>query len=374
MSLACFLLFPLYVKSLGGSESTLGLLLGVGTAASVTVRPAIGVLLDRVGRRPVLVWCGVGNVLSWVPFFFLTGVGPALFVWTAAHDVVWGALFAAYFTYAADLAPPARRAEGIAVFGIAGMAANGLAPVLGEYAIELGGWNASLWLAIVFGVAAVGLSLRVPPGAARNPHDAPPALRDVVTVARLPGLATVMVATALLGIAINAAYLFVAPFTRVVGLTRAATVLRRVFADQRRAPSARPPDARRARPPPRLRSRLRGVRSPVWSASGCWRQSPATRRPLVLVLCGMACGAGHGSLFPVLNALALSRAPAGKQGAVVGLHTAAIDIGAVLGMPLCGLLAEAFGYPAMFGVMALACVAGLVLMARDARRAEGVGR
>jgi predicted MFS family arabinose efflux permease len=91
----------------------------------------------------------------------------------------------------------------------------------------------------------------------------------------------------------------------------------------------------------------------------------------VLVLSGIGCGLGHGSLFPVLNALALSRAPAGRQGAVVGLHTAAIDAGAVVGMPLCGIIAQAFGYPVMFSTMALACVAGIVLMAGDARR---VGR
>ena len=375
MSLSLFLLFPLYVKALGGSEATIGLLLGVGTAASVAVRPVVGVVLDRIGRRPVLVWCGIANVLSWIPFVFLTGVGPALYVWTTFHDVVWGALFAAYFTYAADLAPPLRRAEAIAMFGIAGMSANGLAPILGERVIEVGGWNAYFGLAIAFGLAAVALSLRVPDGVARSPHEAPPSLRDVVDLARLPRLATVMAATALLGIAINAAYMFVAPFTRVVGLARAGpffaaysgtSVVIRLFG--RRTLDVL--GSHRVSAPGFVvyGAALVGLAVLPAAAGG----GLAT---LVLVLCGMGCGFGHGSLFPVLNALAISRAPAGRQGAVVGLHTAAIDVGAVLGMPLCGIIAEAFGYPAMFGVMALACVAGLVLMAKDARAAErGWGR
>jgi MFS family permease len=369
MSLALFLLFPLYVKSLGGSEATIGILLGVGTAASVAVRPAIGVLLDRVGRRPVLIGFGIANVLSWVPFVFLTGVGPALFVWTTLHDVVWGALFAAYFTYAADLAPPARRAEAIAMFGIAGMSANGLAPLIGERVIDAGGYEAYFALAIVFGLGAVAISLRVPRDPPRTHHDAPPALGDVVRLLRMPRLATIMAATALLGISINAAYMFVAPFTRVVGLTRAApffasysatSVVVRLFGR-------------------RTLDRLGAhrVSVPGFVAYGAALAGLATLphaegglATLVLVLTGAGCGVGHGSLFPVLNALALSRAPAGKQGAVVGLHTAAIDAGAVLGMPLCGILAQAFGDPAMFVVMALACVAGLVIMAADARRAQ----
>jgi MFS family permease len=80
--------------------------------------------------------------------------------------------------------------------------------------------------------------------------------------------------------------------------------------------------------------------------------------PGLLVLSGIACGVGHGTLFPVLNALATQRAPAGLQGTVVSLHTAAVDLGAVAGTPLCGALEEWFGYPLMFAASALAALAG----------------
>jgi len=81
----------------------------------------------------------------------------------------------------------------------------------------------------------------------------------------------------------------------------------------------------------------------------------------------MACGAGHGSLFPVLNGLAVTRTPARFHGTVVSLYTAALDGGAVLGTPLCGAIAHMAGYRAMFAVMAAASLAGLLLMTRDAR-------
>jgi predicted MFS family arabinose efflux permease len=368
MSLSLFLLFPLFVKSLGGCEATIGFLLGVGAAASVAVRPAVGVLLDRVPRRPVLVWLGVANVVSWAPFLLLTGVGPALWVCTVFHDVVWGALFAAYFTYAADLAPPLRRAEAIAMFGVAGMTANGLAPIIGERVIDAGGYGAYFALAMALGLVSVAISSWVPRTPMPVHHEHPPALRDALRLLRRRGIATVMVVTALLGIAINAGYIFVAPFTRVVGLARAApffaaysatSVVIRLFG--RRTLDLMGPHR---------------VSVPAFLAYGAalvglsaLPHAEGEMATLVLVLSGIGCGLGHGSLFPVLNALALSRAPAGRQGAVVGLHTAAIDAGAVLGMPLCGVLAEAYGYPVMFSTMALACVAGIGLMAGDARRA-----
>lgn len=368
MSLALFLLFPLYVKDLGGSEATIGFLLGAGTTASVAARPMVGVLLDRLGRRRILVWCGIANVLSWLPFPLLGGVGPALYLWTIAHDVVWGALFAAYFTYAADLVPPARRAEGIAMFGIAGMAANGLAPLVGERVIDGAGYPAFFGLAIAFGVVATAFSFAVPP-VEPVVHETPPRFRDVVALARNGRLAPVMLASVLLGTAINAAYMFVAPFTRGVGLARVGPFFAAYSATSVliRLAGRRMLNVLGAH-------RLTGPAFSLYAIGvlglavlptmgGAWAS-------LLLLACGVCCGAGHGTLFPVLNALALSRGPTGKQGAVVGLHTASMDAGAIVGMPLCGVVADLLGYPTMWTLMALACCGGLVLMARDARDGE----
>jgi MFS family permease len=365
MSLALFLLFPLYVQALGGTEATIGLLLGVGTAASVAMRPIVGLLLDRVGRRGVLVGFGVGNLLSWVPFLFLDRVGVGLWFWTTFHEVMWGALFAAYFTYAADLAPPERRAEGIAIFGIAGMAANGLAPIIGERVIDGGGFAPFFGLAIAFAAVSVALSLAVPAAGTRQLHEAPPTLGDVARLARDPRLVPVMLATAVLGIAINAAYMFVAPYTRAIAIPRvgpffaaySATSVVVRLAGRRTLDTLGP---HRVSGPGFVAYALGLVGLALLPVLGDGLPT------LVLVASGIGCGAGHGSLFPVLNALAISRVPARQQGAVIGLTTAAIDAGAILGMPLCGIVAERFGFPAMFGLMALACVAGVVLMAKDA--------
>lgn len=49
-----FLLFPLFVRFLGGDDLLIGLVLGAGLAVSVALRPAVGTLLDRFGRRRVL--------------------------------------------------------------------------------------------------------------------------------------------------------------------------------------------------------------------------------------------------------------------------------------------------------------------------------
>ena len=90
--------------------------------------------------------------------------------------------------------------------------------------------------------------------------------------------------------------------------------------------------------------------------------------PGSMVLAGIACGAGHGSLFPVLNALSVSRAPAHLHGVVISVHTAALDLGGVLGTPICGAVAHAFGYRTMFTGVAAGALCGLGIMLWDRAR------
>ena len=372
MSLAFFPLFPLFVKSIGGSETTIGLVLGVGAAASVAARPGVGVLLDRIGRRRVLLGGNLLNAASWVPFLFVSAPGPWLFVWTTLHDVVWGALFAAYFTYAADLVPAERRAEGIAVFGVAGMTANGLAPVLGEAVILRAGFPAYFGTAIAFALVSVVMTFPVVDRRMTPAASTGSVVQGLVTLGRSPQLRRVFIASALLGMAITAAFFFVAPFAHEVGVARAGpyftayagtSIVIRLFG--RRALDLMGPH----------RVSVPGFTIFAVGLAGLavLPHVSGESATAVLVMTGIAGGAGHGSLFPVLSALALTRAPAAMRGAVVSLQTAALDLGAVVGTPICGAIADAAGYPTMYVLMGICCWAGLILMVTDPVRERGGG-
>ena len=361
MSMGMFLLFPLLVRALGGDELTIGFVLGTGLAVSVGLRPAVGTLLDRLGRRRVLLGAGALNVASFPPFLLLGDTGPWLYLLATLHLVITGALFAAYFTYAADLVPAGRRVEGIAIFGVAGMAPNGLGPWLGEALIEHTGFPGFVLAATGFALASLALTTLIEePGAVVHAPGPRSPARDMTRLVLRGGLLPVMAATVLFGAGINAAFYFVAPFTRDLHIARAApffaayastTIALRVF-------GRRLPDRMGAHP----------IAVPSFGvfALGLAALCLLPQRG-VLVAAGMACGAGHGSLFPVLNGLAVTRTPARFHGTVVSLYTAALDGGAVLGTPLCGAIAHMAGYRAMFAVMAAASLAGLLLMTRDAR-------
>jgi MFS family permease len=88
----------------------------------------------------------------------------------------------------------------------------------------------------------------------------------------------------------------------------------------------------------------------------------------LLVVAGIACGLGHGTLFPVLGAIAIARTPPRLRGTTMSLYTGAVEGGGVVGTPLAGAVARAFGYSAMFALMAAVSLGGAALVRRDARR------
>ena len=364
-SLAMFVLLPLFVRSLGGSDALSGLLLGVGAVASVAARPLVGRLLDRVGRRRILWGSTVANAISYLPFIAVGRIGTALWVFTLVHFVLWGALFATYFTYAADLAPPARRTEGIAIFGVAGLLSSGIGPALGEVVLDHGGYPGLFLVAAAFGLLSLVFVAMLPSDESRPhvEHASPGVAAHLGQTLAQRGLVRALAATFLFGVAINATSFFVAPWTRAVGVERAGPFF---LAYAVTAAGIRVLGRR-------MLNRIgpHAVAIPAFAifAFGLVVLGflPA---PGVLLLSGIACGTGHGTLFPVLNVLAITRAPPGVTGSAVGLYTGALDLGAVVGTPICGALAQTVGYPAMFGVVALGSIAGLVLLARDPRVAR----
>src|SRR5713101_5053156 len=128
MAESLYILFPLFVRHLGGSEFTIGLLAGVTGAAAVAARVPVGRFLDTHGRRRVLTVAGALHVAAWLGFLSVGALGTGLLVPIIAYGLASGSLFAAYFTYASDITPVSRRSEGIAMFGVWGILPNGLGP------------------------------------------------------------------------------------------------------------------------------------------------------------------------------------------------------------------------------------------------------
>ena len=340
MAGSLYILFPLFVRGLGGSEFVIGIYAGLTGAAAVAARIPVGRFLDTLGRRAVLLGAGTLQVAAWLGFLSFSSLGLRAALSVVVYGLASGSLFAAYFTYASDIIPVTRRAEGFAMFGIWGILPNGLGPLLGEWLITRSGFTAYFLVAAGCALLALCLSARLPETAdaahrasARRP--APGTGFPMRAVLFLLGTAFMF------GTAVESLYVFLAPYAYAHGrgsvgaffMTYACTaVVTRVFT---------------GRLPDRIGPR-RVLIPALFLYAGGVLLVPHTSGVLGLLTAGMMCGAGHGYAFPILNALIVGRVAAAYRGRAVSWLTAMFDLGNTLANPLLGAIAHWVGYTAMF--------------------------
>jgi len=340
MALSLYILFPLFIRRLGGSELSIGLYAGITGAAAVIARLPVGRLLDTQGRRRVLTGAGLLHVAAWLGFLGIRRLDGVSVLLVLIFGFASGSLFASFFTYASDIVPIARRSEGIAMFGIWGMLPNGLGPLLGEYVIGHAGFHVYFVVGAAFAGTSLCVSRFLPetavPARARAPSDSE-------GPADFPwrGLLFLLCTTFMFGTAVNSLFTFLAPFAHARGRGSAGSffmsyaltaVAVRVFT---------------GRLPDRLGLQRVLVPALFLYAFGVLLV-PHAERAVALVLVGMMCGAGHGYAFPILNVLAVQRVSGAHRGRAVSWFTAMFDLGNTVANPILGAVAEWAGYPVMF--------------------------
>ena len=357
MAAALYILFPLYVRSLGGSEFTIGVYAAIATTSAVLVRWPVGRLLDGGYRWAVLWGASAVHLLSWLALFPTEALGPLLIAVVGLHGLAGGTLFATYFTVANDVIPSSRRAEGIAMFGVFGMLPNGLGPALGEYVLGHGGFPAYFATATGLGTLSLVLITFLP---RRQPAHASAAGAARVAVSlkeTLRPVASLLGVTLFFGLSVNAVFTFIAPYVHgtQVGTAGPFFLAYSITSVVVRILGGRLPD----------RLGLGRVLLPclvIYSGGIAALSWFADAPPLIAI--GIACGIGHGYAFPILTAMVVARTDPSVYGMALSFYTAMFDLGGTLGAPVLGAIAEAFGFQAMFGATAAGLIIAVVLALR----------
>jgi MFS family permease len=339
---------PRYVEGpLGGTGGSVGLAMGAFAISAVLMRPFVGRLGDRRGRRILIVGgallVGV-SVLGYlvaeslpvlVALRVLTGAGEAFFYVGAAAGIN-------------DLAADSRRGEALSYFSLALYAGLAVGPVVGEIVLENGTFDDAWWVAVVASFVAAGLGLRVPE--TRTHHDdIQPSGKLISRGALLPGTVLLASVWGLSGfntfVPLYADELGIA--SRVVFIAYSIVVLGiRLF-------GARIPDVLG---PWRTARDALIVASIGLAMMGVWRS------PTGLVVGSVVFAIGQAMTFPALMTMAVRGAPASERGAVVGTFTSFFDAGFGLGAVALGVVSDAFGFGGSFISAALISLGGLALL------------
>jgi MFS family permease len=123
-------LLPLYLITFGASSTVIGAVMAVFTITTTVMRIPVGLSIDRLGRRPFLLYgiilFTIGKLgYLWAPSILL------MLPFRVLHGLGWSGCTTAVSTISADIVPQARRGELLGYAGMASSLASALGPVLG---------------------------------------------------------------------------------------------------------------------------------------------------------------------------------------------------------------------------------------------------
>ena len=339
---------PLYVEDrLGGGAAAVGIAVGSLFVGAVLLRPYVGRLGDRIGRRILI----IGGALVVAVSTALSGLVAAL-PFLVAVRLVTGLGEAAFFVGAAtmvtDLAPAARRGEAVSYWSVAIYGGLAAGPALGEFV--LGDDRFGLVFLVAAGIALGAAALGLGTAEVERPEEGPTGGPLWNRAALGPG--TVL----FLGLAGLAAFLaFARLYADDLGMAGAESVflLYGGLVLCVRIVGARLPDV--------LGPRRAGTGALVTTAAGLAVMG-AWRSPAGLLVGTAVFAAGMSLLYPALLLLALDAAPDAERASVVGTFSSFFDLSQGLGALMLGGVAELAGYRGAFVAAAGLALVGLVVL------------
>lgn len=363
--------FGQYLEFRGHGVGVLGRVLAVSTIGVLLIRLQIGHWIDRVGCRS-----------SWLLGTLVTAVAVMgiqfaenIYLITGLRTISTMASALAMTTmpvFAAQLAPPRRKAESIGTMGLAGFIGMIIGPTLGDWVFS--GDNTTIVPYRVFFtlsaacsfLAALAMVLvrmpenerRRPPGDAVSRVSAPPQATLRIILRYWPG------AILLVGFAFSMAFCMQLAFLERLAEARGFNDIKVFFLIY--GPTAMSLRIVFRRLPERFGRRrtlllgllllcagllcLIGIRSQ-------WQLAPAA----------LLMGAGHCFVFPSMVDLGASRFPPAQRGIGTTLVLGAGDLGILIGFVALGQVIDAYGFDAALLALASLVLAGALIFARVER-------
>lgn len=330
---------PFYILSLGGSHTAAGLFLGFLTYASAISAPITGALGDRFGKRRMLLVASIAITI----FSLLYAIAPTyqlVLALVLVHGVFWSGLLSSSSSYVIDIVPKSRRAEGLGYSGFASILAVAVAPWIGLWVFDHGGWQMICLEAALLNVIMAIIAWRLPPD---KRHEGPPRSlhpADIIEWRVLVGAVTLF----LYSFSYGAITSFVAVYAEQSGVPRAlyftvfclATVVTRPFI---------------GRHADRIGHSRLIVPCLAMIVLGVALLSIANDRAL-FVVSAMLFGVGFGSAYPLFVAHLMHHVAEHRRTATFGAMIGAFDTGIGTGSIVVGWISEHYGFGRAFGVAA----------------------
>lgn len=341
MSVSMFFLLPLFLGTFNPSQKQIGLIMGIHSLVAISIRPFFGRLIDQRGGKKVAV-LGLFLLIVVVPLFHLVrDAGWLPLGLSALRGLGWGVSMTATIAVCSDLTPVERLAHSIGIIGVAGLVANALGPLAGEWIIEAYGFgglfNASLLFLVASAVCLLLTREPIKPVVAQKGKSSFRIFRSIPVVVLLVVAAMPVFHGSIRGAMIY----FIAVFAESIGIGRigpfflafsAAAILTRFgigdISDRV--------------------GRKKVILPAALIISANLVLISQVRSEALLIVTGFIGGLGQGLIYPALNAYLIDFLGLENKALAISLYLSLFDIGMGLGSPFYGSLADLWDYRRMY--------------------------
>lgn len=347
---------PFRILELGGTTAAAGLFLGFLTYASATTAPLTGAMADRIGKRRVLIVTSLAIAAFSTVYAIVPGYRVMLAV-VLAHGLFWSGLLSSSAAYTTDIIPPSRRAEGIGYWGLSTVLAVAIAPTIGLWVFERGGWAALCLESAALNLIMAGIAWALPSDARR--HRGPLVLKPGALLEWRVLVVSVTLFMYSFGyggitsfVALYADHNGVSPRALYFTLFSLTIVVTRPFIG-------------------RFADRVgyRRVLFPCLAlvVVGFALLAAGGTRPL-LIASALAFGVGFGSAYPVFIAYVMRHVDDARRGAAFGGVIGAFDTGIGTGSIAMGWIIEQYSFEAAYGTAAVLALLSVPVFVVTERR------
>lgn len=366
---------PLYVESLGGSTAESGAIVGVLGISALIFRFPTGVMIDKYGRR-IMLLIGLGILVVDFTLLNVFRTLMILFCLRFLQGIGNGMQTTATSTIAADLIPPRRLQVGLGYFSLAQVVPSAIGPMIGLAVVERFGYDALFVVGVALTAISLLLSLSLNVAPVRGSGDVcqyPVKATGTVGASGADGGAKQRVAGSLAlllrpSVVVPSAIMFVV-FCAAAGVTAfiaqyavelhianvgtyfvvaslSTVVVRLVIS----------PQLIRFPQPVIIAVSLVMVVVPFFLIAHA-------NNLAVLLLAALLYGAGQANLQPMMNTLVLQGIEPGQRGRVTAFFSASGDVAYGGGAMLWGYVASLCGFRMMFMICGACAACGIVLYA-----------
>jgi MFS family permease len=348
-----FMLPKFLVTELSAGPAQVGRVAAAYGVAVIVLIPAMGVLVDRFGRRRFMTIGALLMAATSGSFAAVSEVGPLIYALRAAQGLAFAMVFVGGSTLAVDEAPAERVGQAIALFGLTMLSMNGVAAAGVEAIAASAGWPWAFIAAAAGAVVCALLSRCLSDGGIAGREEETSGLWQVVS---RPGLVPIWVVITLVGAAMSSMFTYHQPFAIALGIENVSGffVAYALAAIVVRAGLGHFID--------------RAGRRRVAIYALCLYSLVVTAMAKLagvagLALLGAGLGVAHGFFYPALNSVAVGGIRGDERGKVMALFQGAFHVGFAGSALAFGALAEIAGYPPIFYGGGLCALVALIVLA-----------